>query len=303
MPLTTPTTSTLTLSNLAGAEEGGTIISVTQGERYGYPKEALLDVRRSVTWRSLHRNDTKITGTFRSPSLPNFVSLVNSNLKLPTFPTFGRAEFHLCDNTDFPINARHTWLLPLYEQDWNPRTRLGRHTLRWYLGAPDVSYPDLQSPAIPRQYWRLELRLQSPYNVRTYDGDLSGVEDNFFEIGVVYLGQWIAFPNNYGRRVAHGDLSSVHVSGGGAKYTLPGPRYHRVEIESLLDDTSSIALRQAVDLVGIHRRVIYDEFAYSTSATHKAIGCRYGQIEGTPTFTREYADRDVVNLTFEEDAA
>lgn len=285
-----PKYATITTENLIN-DLGGTILSVTSQASL-FPKERLLDPRRSVTWRSTSAGAQQIVGQFASSSLPAIFALINSNLASGQTVTL-----ELASNQAISSNVL-TWNFTTYAQDWDPIYLRGRHTLRWYLGIPDSG-----GTASDRPFFRITLPASG-----TIDSDGDGVADSYHELGVIYLGMFSLIPNSLGRRIRVIDPSRIALSDGGARFPDVRPPFHEIDMEApLLTHSSSMALRQMIEAAGSHRHVLYDEWARSSDPSDKAKGCRYGFLGGgrdvAGTFTRRWQTFDTADLVFVEATA
>lgn len=259
-----PQYATLTTRNRI-VDDGAILLSVTSQQSL-FTKENLLSPLRSKRLRSLSSSvQWQLVGQFATPTLPGVVALIDSNL------ASGKAvTWELADDQGMTSN-KLTWNFTTYAQDWTPKTRTGRHILRWFPGTPDVTVGSVSA----RSFFRLTFAANS-----TIDTDGDGVADSYFELGNLFVGSYVRLPINLGFERELSDPSQLSESDGGAIYPDRRPTVHELSNEApLLNDASSIAMVRALDDAGTTRHCLLDLWGWTSDATKKADSCYYGRVD------------------------
>lgn len=290
MPESLPTYATLTTRNLI-VDDGAIIISV-KSQQSLFPKENLYSPLRSRKCRSTSATTSwVILGQFATPTLPTIVALIDSNISSAANPV----EWELADDQAMTTN-KQTWYLQPYAQDWTPKTRTGRHVLRWYPGTPNLG-----GSAAARSFFRVTIPANS-----TMDSNGDGVADSYVDLGVLFVGNYLTLPVNLGLDQEYDDPSGGSESDGGASFPDRRPTYARLSPEApLLDDAASLAMARAFEDAGTTRHVLLDKWGGATDATKKADSCIYGHLGSklggsVGTFTRYVQMFDRLKHEFRE---
>lgn len=246
-------------------DDGATLLSVTSQQSL-FTKENLLSPLRSKRVRSLSSSvQWQLVGQLATPKLPTVLALIDSNLAASKAVTW-----ELADDQGMTSN-KLTWNFTTYAQDWTPKTRTGRHVLRWFPGTPDTTVGSVSA----RSFFRLTFAANS-----TLDSDGDGVADSYFELGTLFVGSYARLPINLGFEREIDDPSELSESDGGAVYPDRRPAVHKLSNEApLLNDASSIAMLRALDDAGTTRHCLLDLWGWTSDATKKADSCYYGRVE------------------------
>jgi hypothetical protein len=263
-------------------------IATSIGARALYPTTNLLTPHRSETWRSpesvaLISGAVFDMGTVRTPTC---LALASANFSGTFLQLLGADDASLATNL---VN----FTLPLYVQDDSAKV------LRWYLGTPtsgsmgSSTNPADAASARGRKFWCVRM-LPLSY---TYDtGD-----DDFFEIGAIFLGEYTNITPEQGVRISASDPSDRQRAYGRAQWSDPIRPYHEIDLTvGGMTFSELYTLKRKIVAQG-SRHAILDVHAYSTDAVVKGGGCFYGYFSDDPVSGRLESPTDnELSISFEE---
>jgi len=244
-------------------------------ERALYPATNLLSPHRSETWRSTNATaDQYVIFDLGSAKLPTCFALTDVN-----FDAGATVLLYASDDSAGLVNAVR-WDFPLYPQDDVSKV------LRWYLGTPTGGTAGV------RRFWWVFL---SPGFFGPY-----GTDEDLFEIGSVFLGDYTAITPNQGVRISPNDPSDRQRAYGRAQWSDPIRPYHEIDL-TVADMTFAefYTLKRKVAAQG-SKHAILDVHAYSTDPIVKGGGCFYGYFSDSQTGTLEAPELNDLRISFEE---
>lgn len=246
-------------------------------QHVNYPAERLLSPHRSDTWQSSTLSTNFITFDVGAVRAPTGFALVGSNLD-------GGAYVRLrgSDDTNGAVN-RVLWDLPLYRQD-----RIGK-VLRWYLGDPTEG-----TLGDGRQFWAVSM---VPGTFGSYN-----TTESYYEIGVVWLGEYLEIRPWEGIRIRPKDPSPSSKAFGQARWSFPLNPYREAEVPlGGLSMERTYRLEEQIRAQG-RRHAILDVHAFATTAPAlKRGGCLYGYFAEEPgDASIDSPDNNSLTISFEE---
>ena len=231
------------------------IADISSQQQY-YPAKNLLRPHRSESWRSTAASNAQyVVFDFGSAVLPTCLAMTDVNFDAGTF-------IRLRGST----NSDQT-LAPIY-YDLPPYAQENSRVLRWYLGAPTFG------TAAAREFWGVRIL---PAAFGSY-----GTTEDLFEIGSVFIGEYINIAPDQGVRISSRNPSDRQEGYGRAQWSDPLRSYHEIDL-ALPDLTFAEfhALKSKIVRQGA-RHALLDLHAYSTDSTVKGSGCFYGYFAGSP---------------------
>lgn len=241
-----------------------------------YPVKNLLTPHRSETWRSDNATDDHyVIFDLGSAMLPTCLALTDVNFD-------GGTYIRLRGSTDSAqVSGVVYWDLPLYSQDSVSKI------LRWYLGTPT------SGSAAAKQYWGVRIL---PASFGSYNTD-----EDFFEIGSVFLGEYTNITPDQGVRISAKDPSDRMKAYGRAQWADPIRSYHQIDLTlDGLTFSELYTLKKLIVAQGSSHAIL-DVHAYSSDAVVKAGGCFYGYFDESPTSGRlSSPTNNELTLSFEE---
>lgn len=241
-----------------------------------YPATNLLSPHRSESYRSEDAtNDQYVIFDMGSAMLPTCLALTDVNFDAGTYIRF-RGSTNSAQTTGVVY-----WDLPLYSQD------VATKVLRWYLGTPT------SGTAAAKQYWGVRIL---PASFGSYSTD-----EDLFEIGAVFIGEYTDITPDQGVRVSAKDPSDRQRAYGRAQWTDPIRPYHDIDLTVAgMTFAEMYTLKSQIVAQGASHALL-DVHAYSTDAIVKGGGCFYGYFSDTPaTGSLDSPSLNALRISFEE---
>lgn len=254
-----------------------TIANVT-ATNVNYPATRLLNPHRSDTWQTSNATSAnqRVTFDLGSARLPTCFALVGTN-----FDSTGYAILHGADDATMTVNAVR-WDFPLYQQD-----PVGR-VLRFYPGTTPTA-----GTRAAKRFWSVTL---DPVGF----GPLNPPDD-YLEIGVVWLGEYVAIRPWEGIRIRPQNPSTHSFAYGRARWSDPLPAYREGEVPlGGLTPAQWYDLESKIRAQGT-KHAIVDIYASSTDPVLKRGGCMYGYFTDDPVDgSVDTPEMNELSFSFEE---
>lgn len=252
-----------------------TIASVTS-QQVNFPATHLLNPHRSDNCLSVNAtSDWLIVFDLGTPRLPMCLGIVGANFD-------GGANFALRGGSDSGLaTGAVRWDFPLYTQD--PTGKM----LKFYLGSPT------SGSAVARRFWGIHL------SALTW-GSYNTPED-FFDLAVVWLGEYTNIRPWEGTRVRAKDPSMRSLSYGRAPWSDPLTPYREADVRlGGLTPAQGYDLESKIRAQGTKHAVL-DIHAFSTDPILKRGGALYGQFpEDSCDFSLSSPEDNSLDFAFEE---
>lgn len=262
-------------------------IAAFSGQRSSYLAAYLLNPLRSDSWRSPDAADSYVVWDMGQLRTAGCFGLMDVN-----FSAGATVRLRASDDSAQLVNAVW-WDFPLYQHDDAGRI------LRWYLGTPSggaigpSTNPADATSARGRQFWGVRI-------LPTVFGSYN-ITDDFFEIGVAWLGQHTNIVPQEGIRPRPRDPSNRTYAYGGALWTDPLRPYRELDLT-----VANLPREDFYDLEALLRKqgsthTIVDLHANATDARLKRGGCLYGYFDSTPADGQiDSPDENSLRIRFEE---
>jgi hypothetical protein len=259
------------------------IVAITNEDKR-YPAKNLLDPRISKTYRTTQLFDER-NGFFQigldlgSAMLPTIFAMINTNI---TKTTGNGAYLIGATNALFTTGTIIYDAFPLYETHTN--------VLRWYIDTPSTNPPGAE-----KQYWAF----------RMYPNDWGNgfTDDQYIEIGNLWLGEYQELKHNYGSKISQFDKSSKSQSFGGATYvdeinsgfslTSEMPYVSRTARQSLVEGFSTYSKRS-------HVLLDFEPFINDITSEVGGLNAYYGKLDGIMNGSNQFNGFTNMQVSFRE---
>jgi len=284
-----PTTATISLENYV-MRSGVTLGGATSAAQE-FPLSNLLNPLRGEPWRSgttiAQQFDIDLGASF-TPGAAGGIrlfGLVNYN----GYP--GGFAVKLQSITGIGGSVVATWTFQTYIPASVNRV------MRWFVGNSDAGTAGAAS-----RYWRVTLPAAFAVGA---DYPLS--IDTFYQVGVVWLGDFVEIGYDKGAKIRLVDPSIESRAKGGSAYHDKQQAFHEVDLKVPLVAAATLypTLKEKLDLAGGTTRLLLDMHSAESSDYWRAHGAYYGRIDlkGGAEQTLSFSLYGDLKLSFAEDAA